>query len=95
MNTTFARVDSCLFCSLKSPPAPPRKRCGQLVQDTNTFSSVYTGTYYMTANIHITNGATLEIDGNDTAEQGGCKTLLLVRPYPAGRYSKTRKYCAC
>eukprot|EP00904_Undaria_pinnatifida_P001749 jgi/Undpi1/11575/HiC_scaffold_30.g13871.m1 len=47
-------------------------------KDTNTFSSVYTGTYYMTANIHITNGATLEIDGNDTAEQGGCKTLLLA-----------------
>lgn len=47
-------------------------------QETNSISDVYTGTYYMTAHIHITDGATLEIDGNDQGEEGGCKILLLV-----------------
>ena len=41
-------------------------------------TSAYTGTYYLESNIHITNGATLEIDG-EVSGTSGCKVLLLVR----------------
>ncbi|CAM9315125.1 unnamed protein product, partial [Laminaria digitata] len=47
-------------------------------QETNSISDVYTGTYYMTAHIHITGGATLEIDGNEQDDEFACKILLLA-----------------
>lgn len=40
-------------------------------------ASAYTGTYYLESNIHITDGATLEIDG-EISGTSGCKVLLLV-----------------
>eukprot|EP00904_Undaria_pinnatifida_P001002 jgi/Undpi1/10902/HiC_scaffold_3.g01428.m1 len=45
--------------------------------DTNWYSDVYTGTYYLESNVHIRNGATLSIDGSKT-ETKACKTLLLA-----------------
>ena len=47
-------------------------------QEANKIVDSYTGTYYLTSNIHIRNGATLEIDG-DHEGSGDCETLLLVR----------------
>lgn len=56
---------------------PRRPSCAS-VQDTNWYSDVYTGTYYLEAHIHVRNGATLEISGQHP-DEGDCKTLLLVR----------------
>lgn len=47
--------------------------CGQ---ENNVKSDTYTGVYYLEGNIHIRNGATLEIDGTGDL---ACETLLLVR----------------
>eukprot|EP00904_Undaria_pinnatifida_P001709 jgi/Undpi1/11539/HiC_scaffold_30.g13836.m1 len=46
-------------------------------QGINKIVSAYTGTYYLDSNIHITNGATLEIDG-DVSSTTGCQVLLLA-----------------
>ena len=67
------------------PPPPSITPCAHGAafdtQETNSISDVYTGTYYMTAHIHITGGATLEIDGNEQDDEFACKILLLVRTF--------------
>ena len=47
-----------------------------MFQANNVKSDTYTGVYYLDGNIHIRNGATLDIDGNG---DGACETLLIVR----------------
>jgi len=53
-------------------------------QENNDKSETYTGVYYLEGNIHIRNGATLEIDGTDDLDLP-CKTLLLVRERESAR----------
>ncbi|CAB1104565.1 MEP12 [Ectocarpus sp. CCAP 1310/34] len=44
-------------------------------QENNVISETYTGVYYLDSNIHIRNGATLEIDGTGAL---ACETLLMA-----------------
>lgn len=48
------------------------------LQETNWYSDVYTGTYYLESDVHVRDGGKLSIDGSESAVDE-CETLLLVR----------------
>lgn len=60
-----------------------------LLQDTNWYSDIYTGAYYLESSIHIRNGATLSIDGSED-ETDECETLYLV----SGQAFQPNSFCA-